>query len=243
MYSFGFKLNHICQHVQLPACPTLGPAARALPPGLRLPPLLIFNIQLPHYTPSMFGSMDGPGVSLVYYFALPEGWEPAAVRNPAALGLAQRFMNNGVEFDGTPTRERLKLLPRFNNIDEWAASAGLSGTEVRLLRNYNCKPLLTRPQQRFFSGPNRAYLEVDIDLHSYAYLARRGFCSYIPRLPGSVSEQAFVLQGNRAEELPEMVLAAARLHRINFAEATPFPAKSLEELGHGEDPEGAPEVQ
>lgn len=30
--------------------------------------------------------------------------------------------------------------------------------ELALLRKYNDKPLMTRPQQRFFTGPN--YLEV-----------------------------------------------------------------------------------
>lgn len=49
-YSFDFKLNHIAKHIQLPAAPTLGPGVAALPPGERLPPLLIVNIQLPTYT-------------------------------------------------------------------------------------------------------------------------------------------------------------------------------------------------
>ena len=30
--------------------------------------------------------------------------------------------------------------------------------EIALLRKYNDKPLMTRPQQKFFTGPN--YLEV-----------------------------------------------------------------------------------
>lgn len=30
--------------------------------------------------PSLFGSNDGQGHSLVYYFALPEGWEPSQAR-------------------------------------------------------------------------------------------------------------------------------------------------------------------
>ena len=40
-----------------------------------------------------------------------------------------------------------------------------------LLRRYNDKPLLTRPQQKFFLTP--AYLEIDLDIHNYAYLARK----------------------------------------------------------------------
>lgn len=43
--------------------------------------------------------------------------------------------------------------------------------EQALLRRYNDKPLLTRPQQRFFLTPE--YLEIDLDVHNYAYLARK----------------------------------------------------------------------
>ena len=42
--------------------------------------------------------------------------------------------------------------------------------------------------------------------------------------------------GNRPEELPEQVLAAARIYRIDFAHAKPFPAKSLDEMGNGTGP-------
>lgn len=167
----------------------------------------------------------------------------------AALGLAQRFVHGGKEADGSPTRDRLKLMPRVVNVEEWARTAPLSGPvslptmhcphgmstqdcigqratnevgmrhswiwckvqqlqglhrdrylitstgrrgaavqagsiwvlelevpgggaqEVGLLRRYNDKPLLTRPQQKFFLTPT--YLEIDLDIHNYAYLARK----------------------------------------------------------------------
>lgn len=48
---------------------------------------------------SLFGGQDGQGLSLVYYFTLPEGWEPNDVGNPAALQLLQRFIHDGREQD------------------------------------------------------------------------------------------------------------------------------------------------
>lgn len=45
----------------------------------------------------------------------------------AALGLAQRFVHGGKEADGSPTRDRLKLMPRVVNVEEWARTAPLSG--------------------------------------------------------------------------------------------------------------------
>lgn len=41
-----------------------------------------------------------------------EDFDPDKVDNPAALGLLQRFVTNGREADGSPTRDRLKMIPR-----------------------------------------------------------------------------------------------------------------------------------
>ena len=166
------------------------------------------------------------------------------------------------------------------------------GYEHRLLLNYNDKPLLTRPQHRFYSGPG--YLEIDVDIHAYAYLARKALHLFIARLASVVFENAFVLQGgcggvsrrrggapgrgrrarvpvlgtlargrvpvlartgccgalhafgsclashpplawcpicragNRPEELPEVLLGCARVFRVDFNRAYPFPAQSLD---------------
>lgn len=69
------------------------------------------------------------------------------------------------------TRDRLKLIPRVVNVDQWAVEGPLSGAEHKLLANYNDKPLMTKPQHRCFRGPG--YFEIDIDVHSYAFIARR----------------------------------------------------------------------
>ena len=69
----------------------------------------------------------------MYYFALPEGWEPEQVGNPAALGLLQRFIQDQHESDSSPTRNWLKLIPRISNADEWAKTGPLHGAEYRLI--------------------------------------------------------------------------------------------------------------
>lgn len=94
-----------------------------------------------------------------------------------------------------PTRDRLKLLPRIVNVDEWGKNAPLSGPEIRLIRNYNGKPLLMRPQQSFILDSQRRYFEIDVDVHRYAYIARRAFYGYIPRLASAIFENGFVIQG------------------------------------------------
>lgn len=96
MYSFDRKMNHIARYIDLPRVPELGPGAEST----KIPPLLIINIQLPRYSPTLFGNTDGPSYSLVYYFALPDGWEPSMVENKAALGMLERFCVGGTEADG-----------------------------------------------------------------------------------------------------------------------------------------------
>jgi hypothetical protein len=66
-------------------------------------------------------------------------------------------------------------------------------------------------------GPN--YLEIDLDIHSYAFLARKALNSYASRLKEVVWEIGFVLQGNAPEELPEQLLGCACVHRTDFAAA------------------------
>ena len=65
-------------------------------------------------------------------------------------------------------------------MEEWAEKAPLGGHEHSLLRNYNDKPILTRPQHHFFHGEN--YLEIDLDVHSYAWAARKALSGFVPRL-------------------------------------------------------------
>lgn len=231
LYSFDFKLSHIAQHVQLPPPPSLGDLS-GVPAKERLPPLLVVNIQLPDYPPSLFAKGDGPGCSLVYYFGLPDGWTPDSETNKAALGLAQRFVHGGTEADNTPTRDRLKLMPRVVNVEEWAVSAPLSGTEQALLRRYNDKPLLTRPQHKFYTAPT--YFEIDLDVHNYAYLARKAFTGFTNRLDSVIFDNAFIIQGNRPEELPEQVLAAARMSYVDFGNVRPFPADTKDNIATGD---------
>eukprot|EP00879_Flechtneria_rotunda_P007526 GHRR01007895.1.p1 GENE.GHRR01007895.1~~GHRR01007895.1.p1 ORF type:complete len:404 (+),score=176.36 GHRR01007895.1:1764-2975(+) len=216
MFATDTKAFHVAKSFALP--PT-GPPVVCRPvegggPDVVLPPLLIMNVQLPDYPAAFWGANDGPGQSIVYYFTLREDFDPDKCENKAALGLLQRFVTNGREADGSPTRDRLKMIARVANLEEWARLAPLNTAEYKLLLNYNDKPVLTRPQQVFHVGPN--YLEVDLDVHSYAFLARKALWSYHQRIATLIWENAFVIQGNSPEELPEQLLGCGRIYRSDF---------------------------
>ena len=54
-------------------------------------------------------------------------------------------------------------------------------------------PLTHSPTHTLLLGPH--YLELDLDVHSYAFIARKAYHGFVPRLAPVVFENAFVVQG------------------------------------------------
>lgn len=214
-FSFDSKVDHISGLVELPKP---SETALQLSETLKLPPLLVLHLQMPMYPPTLFGDHNGEQCSLVYYCELNSDCDAPQ----HAIDMALRLVEDGEESDGQKTRDRLKLLPRIVNVEEWGEKAPLSATELKLVRNYNGKPLLMRPQQTFHHDKDGGYFEIDVNIHKYAYLARRAFYGFIPRLGPAVFENGFVIQGNCPGELPEVLLACARIYRIDFSKTSKF---------------------
>eukprot|EP01026_Neomeris_dumetosa_P026577 TRINITY_DN21695_c0_g1_i6.p1 TRINITY_DN21695_c0_g1~~TRINITY_DN21695_c0_g1_i6.p1 ORF type:complete len:350 (+),score=24.21 TRINITY_DN21695_c0_g1_i6:146-1195(+) len=213
LFSFEKKMFHIAKHIELPNDLT----SRKSPDKI-LPPLLIINILLPVYPAILFGEKDGKGHSLVYYFTLRKDFDADQVQNEAAVKLLRKFFagEHGHHF-----RDRLKLIPRISNVDEWAKRGPLSTPELSLIRRYNGKPILTRPAHKFYRGQN--YFEIDLDIHVYPFVARKAFQGYVGKLGGVVFENAFVVQGNSREELPELLLGCTKVFRVDFQKLYPLP--------------------
>ncbi|PNH10060.1 hypothetical protein TSOC_003257 [Tetrabaena socialis] len=63
---------------------------------------------------------------------------------------------------------------------------------------------------------------INIDIHSYQFLARKALGGFLNRLTEVIFENAFVIQGNAPDELPEVVLASARGYRVDFMRNRPL---------------------
>ncbi|KAH9606860.1 hypothetical protein KSS87_020268, partial [Heliosperma pusillum] len=180
------KIEHIARFVELPAVNSVA----------GFPSILVVNAQVPLYPAALFQNEgDGEGINIVMYYKINERFLKELSSNHQES--IRKTMHDEVEKVKSfpmdtiaPFRERLKILGRLVNVDD----LHLSSAEKKLINAYNEKPVLSRPQHEFFSGEN--YFEIDLDMHRFSYISRKGFEAFLGRLKMCVIDFGLTIQAS-----------------------------------------------
>ncbi|KAI5083436.1 hypothetical protein GOP47_0003179 [Adiantum capillus-veneris] len=138
-----------------------------------------------------------PNYSLVFYYGAHKPINPGS--------LLHRFVTGDDAFRNS----RLKLIPRIVE-GYWVVKRAV-GTKACLLgRALTCN---------YHSGDN--FLEIDVDVGSSS--VARSVCGLVLNYATTVViDFAMLIEGVDETELPEYLLGASRIHKINPSSATPF---------------------
>eukprot|EP00939_MAST-03C_sp_MAST-3C-sp1_P001411 g1411.t1 len=127
----------------------------------------------------------------------------------AAGRLWSRFIHSNLDGTSRQTMKgRFKCICKVGNAEELNLGTILRNT----LKKFNGKPFLAAPCQRYYEG--RDYLEVDIDVHEFSYLARKGVRSVRSYIKDFDVDLAFLVEGRDSDELPERLLGSVKVSKM-----------------------------
>jgi hypothetical protein len=178
--------------------------------GFYLPQLIVVNVMIPLYSPSMlpiWKKEDGDTAHFVVYYVVDQNaYNGLKDEQTVAYRVLKEWLQvDPKDSEDYQNRGRLNAIPEILNVEE--INLGLLRPVV--LSN-SAKPFLTGPKFHDYVKTEK-YLEIDVDIHRYAYAARNVLDGLRVEIPKMVLRFGLVVEGRSEDELPEQVLAGIAL--------------------------------
>ena len=129
-------------------------------------------------------------------------------------------------------KRRLKMIGFLDNPEDLREALG--GVTMSLVKSYNGKPVIIHKTGAVAvaggaskaGGPPSAalkhYAEITVKVHQFAYMAQAALPPVLASLGNMLLSMGFLIQGEADDELPECLVGAVQLHRINLDDAAPY---------------------
>jgi len=185
---------------------------------------LVVNQMIPlRFKSNLFTSAeaDGETLNLVTYIRFPPalGQDWRGDEEPCnAEQLLKRFLIRADQ--DANIAHCFKEIGLVLNTDDFKRS--LPRALSTLLR-FNGKPVLTRPQHRFYRPPDNSYFAVDLDGHQYTLTTRTAIANVIRHIPSLQLGYGMVVEARKEHEMPERMIFAAKLLHLSFQCGHAFP--------------------
>ena len=174
-------------------------------PGV--PSLFIVNCQVPQEFPtSIFTDItDGPGWSIAYYFRLTSttrDFLSDLANAPAAVKLFAAYCMEAPELDHDPKSKwkgKFKAMYRCENMEQFGLPS--------FITSYNAKPVLINKTGSLVRGER--YIEMDINLHRFSSMAKKGLQILIPYFSEMTVSCGFTIESEADDEMPETLFGCA----------------------------------
>jgi hypothetical protein len=135
----------------------------------------------------------------------------------ASLKLLKRWCSIAPEEPFAERKEfgRFKVLAQVRNIDDVSIPS--------FAKRYNGKPALIRKTGMLYRcGPSGSYLNMDINVHAFGYMARSGLQSIFRDFQDFILSVGFTVESRSDEELPECILGCFDLNHVDYNAAVPW---------------------
>eukprot|EP00595_Chromulina_sp_UTEXLB2642_P000839 CAMPEP_0196765826 /NCGR_PEP_ID=MMETSP1095-20130614/13828_1 /TAXON_ID=96789 ORGANISM="Chromulina nebulosa, Strain UTEXLB2642" /NCGR_SAMPLE_ID=MMETSP1095 /ASSEMBLY_ACC=CAM_ASM_000446 /LENGTH=230 /DNA_ID=CAMNT_0042124799 /DNA_START=137 /DNA_END=826 /DNA_ORIENTATION=- len=183
-----------------------------------IPPVFIVNLQVPSQFPtSLFTEInDGPGWSLVYYFVMTNDTADSLIdlttTSPGIRLFASYCQSAPENSESKQWKGRFKTITRCDNIDEFGLPS--------FITSYNGKPVLIRNTGTLIRGDNNKYIEMDINIHKFSTVPKKGLQMLISQFERMDITMGFCIESQCDDEMPETLIGCGTMRRPQFTIAS-----------------------